>query len=154
MRQCGGEKKECKEIIKKICKVKDTTCGTWSSVNKKLNESKRGLKMWQRVHGRKVGQHIQMLSAQLLKEHAKQDDVDSNLIKKLHTELIEKPNEEDLWWRQRVKEDWLKHRDQNSRYFHASANQKKKASTTTEITDEQGRKWETKEMIGVVTNTT
>jgi predicted carbohydrate-binding protein with CBM5 and CBM33 domain len=94
-----GEKKECKEIIKKIWKVKDTACGTWNLVNRKLNESKRGLKVWQRVHGRKVGQHIQMLSAQLLEEQAKQDDVDSNLIKKLHTELIEKQNEEDLYWR-------------------------------------------------------
>jgi hypothetical protein len=55
--------------------------------------------VWQRVHGRKVGQHIQMISAQLLEEQAKQDDVDSNLIKKLHTELIEKQNEEDLYWR-------------------------------------------------------
>jgi hypothetical protein len=25
-----GEKKECKEIIKKIWKVKDTACGTWN----------------------------------------------------------------------------------------------------------------------------
>jgi hypothetical protein len=143
-----AEKKECKEIIKKIWKVKDTACGTWSSVNMKLNESKRGLEMWQKVHGRKVGQHIQMLSDKLLEEKAKQDDVDSNLIKKLHEELIEKQNEEDVYWRQRAKEDWLKHGDQNSRYFHASANQKKKASMMTEIMDEQGNKWETEELIG------
>ena len=103
---------------------------------------------WQKVHGRKVGQHIQMLSAQLLEEQAKQDDVDSNLIRKLHTELKERQNEDDLYWRQRAKEDWLKHRDQNSRYFHASANQKKKASMITKITDEWGKKWETEELIG------
>jgi Fic family protein len=133
--------------IKKIWKVKDMACGTWRSVNRKLNESKRGLKVWQKVHGRNVGQHIQLLSAKLLEEKAKQDDVNPNLIKKLHEELIEKQNEEDVYWRQRAKEDWLKHGDQNSRYFHASANQKKKASMMTVIMDEQGNKWETEELI-------
>jgi hypothetical protein len=47
----------------------------------------------------------------------------------------------------RAKEDWMKHGDQNSRYFHASANQKKKASMITKITDERGIKWETEELI-------
>ena len=74
--------------------------------------------------------------------------MDSNIIKKLHAELIEKQKEEDFYWRQRAKEDWLKHGDQNSRYFHASANQKKKASMITEISDEWGAKWETEERIG------
>jgi hypothetical protein len=74
--------------IKKIWKVKDMACGTWRSVNRKLNESKRGLKVWQKVHGRNVGQHIQLLSAKLLEEKAKQDDVNPNLIKKLRRSII------------------------------------------------------------------
>jgi hypothetical protein len=74
--------------------------------------------------------------------------VDSSLLQKLHADLIKKQKEDDLYWRQRAKEDWLRYGDQNSRFFHASANQKKRASLITVIKHEQGRKWETEDQIG------
>ena len=143
-----GENQECREVIKKVQRVKNLDHGSWRSVKEKLNNSKRNLKQWQRVNGRHIGQEIKTLSEQLLEAQAGKEDVDSVLIQKLHAELITKQKEEDLYWRQRAKENWIKDGDQNTRFFHASANQKKKASVITAIKDEQGRNWETEDQIG------
>jgi hypothetical protein len=52
----------------------------------------------------------------------------------LHT-LLE---EEDLKWRQRAKENWLKHGDRNTKLFHACANQRNQHNLITQIMDGQG----------------
>jgi hypothetical protein len=78
------------------------------------------------------------MSKQLITHQTTHEGVDTNLLQKLKMELKNKQNEEDLYWRQRAKEDWMRYGDKNTRYFHASANQKKKANLITRITDERG----------------
>ena len=60
-------------------------------------------------------------------------------IKKLQQEVQIILEQEDIKWCQKSKEDWLKNRDRNTKYFHASANQKKKKSTIEKIVDSRGR---------------
>jgi len=48
---------------------------------------------------------------------------------------------EDLKWRQRAKEDWLKYGDRNTKYFHACASQKNRRNLIREIADLRGKKW-------------
>jgi len=67
-----------------------------------------------------------------------------NLIKEELNDLLE---QEDLKWRQRAKEDWLKSGDRNSRYFHACTNQKHRRSRVSTIRDKEGRLCSTKEEI-------
>jgi hypothetical protein len=52
-----------------------------------------------------------------------------------------------LKWRQRAKENWLKHGDHNTKYFHACANQRQKGNRIVQIQDENGRVCTTNDAI-------
>jgi ribonuclease HI len=143
-----AENKRCREVIKKIWRVKGTEQGTWRAVDKKLKECQGGLINWQRTHGRKVGLHIKQLSEQLLNAQTCDEGMDSAHIKKLKAELTKLQEEDDLHWRQRAKVEWMKWGDRNTRFFHACTVQKKKANFFNCITDERGNTWETQDQIG------
>lgn len=46
-------------------------------------------------------------------------------------------DQEDLVWKQRAKENWLKHGDKNTKYFHVCANQRRRANQISRILDEK-----------------
>ena len=55
--------------------------------------------------------------------------------------------QEELKWRQRAKEEWLKHGDRNTKYFHACATQRKMRNLIKQIVDEGGAHCNTAETI-------
>jgi hypothetical protein len=57
---------------------------------------------------------------------------------KLKAELSTLQDEEDIHWRQRVKDEWLKSGDRNSKFFHACVNKKRKANMINQISNEFG----------------
>lgn len=46
--------------------------------------------------------------------------------------------QEEVWWAQRAKMQWLKHGDSNTKFFHFKANQRKKKNTIHSIQDNLG----------------
>ena len=56
--------------------------------------------------------------------------------------------QEELKWRQRLKENWLKDGDKNTKYLHTCTNQKRSQSCIEQISDRQGQVWSTQEDIG------
>jgi hypothetical protein len=48
-------------------------------------------------------------------------------------------------WRQRSKQNWYKHGDRNTQFFHAWANYRRKTNTIRSITDGAGRVWKKNE---------
>jgi gluconate kinase len=54
--------------------------------------------------------------------------LDLENIHKLQQEVSDLLEQDDVKWRQRAKENWLKHGDKNSKYFHACANQRRRAN--------------------------
>lgn len=54
---------------------------------------------------------------------------------------------EELGWRQRAKEHWLKHGYRNSKFFHASVNQRQRANHIHRILDERGVECSTMEEV-------
>ena len=59
--------------------------------------------------------------------------------------LLEK---EELWWKQRAKEDWLKFGDRNTKYYHACVNSRRQRNWVETIVDENGVLWNTPEEVG------
>jgi 23S rRNA maturation mini-RNase III len=51
--------------------------------------------------------------------------------------------QEELKWKQRAKENWLKNGDRNIKYFHACANQPSKKNVINEVSDKDGRSYAT-----------
>jgi hypothetical protein len=114
-----------------------------------INKSTGGLLRWQRAQGQQSETTMKILSNKLLSIQDKTDCVDMEEYKKVHSDLAILQEEEDLRWRQRAKEEWLKFGDQNSKFFHASANQRRKANIITQISDEAGQVWTSQDDIAV-----
>ena len=91
---------------------------------------------------------MKILSNKLLSLQDKTDCVDMDEYKKVHLDLAVMQEDEDLRWRQHAKEEWLKFGDQNSKFFHASANQKRKANIIAQISDEVEQVWTSPDDIG------
>jgi hypothetical protein len=143
-----GKNLECREVVKQIWRVKSNEQGTWSSIKKKLQKSRMGLLKWKRVNGRKVGQEIKQVADFLQTEQNSSEITDGGVLKELRVKLAKLQEEEDLYWRQRAKVEWMRFGDQNTKFFHASANQKKKNNFIHSISDEQGQLWDTQEQVG------
>jgi hypothetical protein len=142
-----GKVHECKEVIKKIWRVKTRDHDTWNSVKKKLQESRVGLRAWQCKNDRKVGLEINQVSEMVRQEKNKSEETDGQFLKELQLTLKKLQEEDDLYWKQRAKVDWMRSGDQNTKFFHASANQKKKNKYIYSISDEHGNLRETQEQV-------
>ncbi|XP_059441954.1 uncharacterized protein LOC132174292 [Corylus avellana] len=71
-------------------------------------------------------------------------------IARLKQELQLLLDQEDLKWKQRVKTDWLKHGDRNTKFHHACANQRRKSNQILAIKNADSNLWETQENVGKI----
>lgn len=65
-------------------------------------------------------------------------------VKEALSDLLE---QEDMKWRQRAKENWLKEGDRNTKFFHMCANQSTRRNQIVEIRDINGNPCNTQEAI-------
>lgn len=56
----------------------------------------------------------------------------------LEKEVDKHLEEEDIRWKQRVKQKWLRKGDRNTKFFHQCANQRRKTNTIKSIKDKCG----------------
>jgi hypothetical protein len=66
------------------------------------------------------------------------DGSDTEEIHQLQGEVNKLIELEELKWQQMARQDWLKHGDKNSKYFHAHVNQRRKHNLIKQITDVEG----------------
>lgn len=57
-------------------------------------------------------------------------------------ETLEDLKQEELWWAQRAKVNWLQSGDINTKYFHQKASMRKRKNTIHNIQDDQGNNWQ------------
>lgn len=76
----------------------------------------------------------------LLQECEKHLDANQNRARasQLRVELNSQLEEEEVYWKQRSRVSWLKEGDQNTKFFHAFANQRKRNNEITMLCDNQG----------------
>jgi len=63
-------------------------------------------------------------------------------IKEMEDTLDGYLKQEELWWAQRAKVHWLQHGDQNTKFFHYKASQRKRKNYITTLQDPSGNAWQ------------
>jgi len=135
------------EVINKVWRVKQRHLSPWEDIQGKLRGCRRSLKQWVRKQGHSVEEQIQKLEEDLHKIQMQENLSSPGREGPLKEELNSLMEQEELRWKQRAKENWLTYGDRNSRFFHASANQKYCRSRISVIKDANGRQCNTKEGI-------
>ena len=74
------------------------------------------------MNGRNLGRKIKQMFELSMIEQGKREDMNVDLMHKLHLDLSKLQEEDDLYWKQRAKVEWMRFGDRNTRFFHASAN--------------------------------
>lgn len=113
--------KEHGAMIKQVWRPKKRLERPWQTIQSNLSGCRRRLKQWVRVQQ----DHVEHTVQEKLKDlHSIQTAVEVDTWEEEHwlndeiNNLLEK---EDLKWRQRAKESWLRFEDRNTKYFHACA---------------------------------
>lgn len=76
-----------------------------------------------------------------LKDKVPNNDIMAQIVeveKQLNSVILQ----EEVWWAQRAKTQWLKYGDYNTKFFHFKASQRKKKNTIYATTDNQGVLWQ------------
>ena len=102
----------------------DGTSKSLSSIMDRLSRCRRELSRWKKSAHFNSKTKIQRLQHDLEKEIAKVLP-SARKMKQLRFELAEAYKEEEKYWRQRSREQWLKERDRNTSYFHNVVKEKK-----------------------------
>jgi hypothetical protein len=108
-------------------------------VKEKIQKCQQEISKWNGSH---KGQTEKLISQKTKRLEELQDGdgfLDLENIHTLQQEVNDLLEQEDLKWRQRAKENWLRHGDKNSKYFHACANQRRRTNQISRILDEDGR---------------
>jgi hypothetical protein len=94
-----------------------------------------------------VEQRITSLNKEILELQGTHGMPNRELLKQLQTEANSLIAQEDLHWRQRSKELWLKCGDKNTKFFHVCATHRKRKNFISKIRDGRGHLWENGEDV-------
>jgi hypothetical protein len=136
-----------KEVVKKIWVVRRKGLNPMANIVGKLNSSKGPIKQWVRKKMQASEDLIKLKTCELENLQCMEGNVDLKAEKELKDEIHGLLDQEESKWKQRAKEDWLRHGDRNTKYFHACANQRKRRNTIGSIRDVEGQEYTTPEGI-------
>lgn len=103
----------------------------------RINNCCRGLARWKRSLKMNSRSNIERLSKRLEEEMAKLHP-NFRTMSRLKSELAEAHRQEELFWRQKCRELWLKEGDKNTTFFHNSAKRQKIKNIVLLLKDELG----------------
>jgi len=136
-----------KKMVRKAWRIKNPTVDKWAVLKAKLDSCRNLFKRWARISDNKEKLNIKKVEEDLHKVQKEGDPENTESEKALKENLDLLVEVEDLKWRQRARENWLKYGDRNTKYFHACASQRKCRSSLKDIMDMEGRKWSSQKGI-------
>jgi hypothetical protein len=129
---------KCRSLIEKSWEVNSHQVDPWHLISSKLEECKTSLMGWQCEERQRLKWAIEEKFKKLAVLQGAENSLATSQALELQKELQISLEQEDLKWRQRAKMDWFKFGDRNSKFFHACANQRRKANNIDHIHDEGG----------------
>jgi hypothetical protein len=132
---------ECMESISSAWNNDLNDVAPLKGIRLRLSACQRALSTWSRQKYGNVEENIKRKSAQLATLQRDDSLALVAYIKTLQHEIEELLEFEDMRWRQRAKQHWLQHGDQNTTFFHFWGQHRRKINHIRSISDEQGRVW-------------
>lgn len=129
---------ECGELIASGGRWADWEMET-QSLNAHLNGSEAALKKWGREVNKKMFNHISILKLTLKEEYEWPYPLDFVKISAIEMELDKYLEDEEIYWKQRSRENWLKWGDKNTKWFHKQATMRRKKNYIGGIINQSGR---------------
>jgi exonuclease III len=136
-----------KTIIRQVWRRKEPRIDPWRIVGRKMEQSRAELQRWVRVNGQPLDDLIKKKSREIAQLQEGEGILDVEKLGHLQQEVHVLLEQEETHLRQRAKTEWLKAGDQNSRFFHACINQRRRANSIQRIMDDTGNIFSTPEDI-------
>ena len=108
----------------------------------KLSECRISLRKWSKGILGDSATQIKRKTLEVEELQRNEGPENSEAIKSLNAEIELLLEKEDLYWKQRAKQNWYKEGDQNTQYFHAWANQRRRTNRIQRVQDTTGREWQ------------
>jgi hypothetical protein len=133
-----SKNRDFKSTFKQIWQAKPAVQDKWANILGKLRHSQYSIKKWVRKTELKTEELIQQKTRELadLQLRTNGDNLTEEITTKNELQLL--LEEEDLKWRQRSKQNWLKCGDRKTNFFHSCANQRSSRNLISNIKDGNG----------------
>jgi len=132
---------EHKNMVKAVWRIKGSSSDKWRVLTKKLDSCRDSLKIWAGSSVNQESNNVKMVEEELRKVQMEGDPSGMAKEKELKGKLDHLLELEDLKWRQRARENWLRFGDKNTKFFHACASHRKSRNSIKEIIDLDGKRW-------------
>ncbi|KAG2295020.1 hypothetical protein Bca52824_041689 [Brassica carinata] len=107
------------------------------SIMDRITQVRRGISRWKKTSDLNSHERILRLKAALEREVSKLYPIRA-VLKRIKKQLAEAYMEEERYWRQKCREEWLKEGDRNTKYFHNVVKGKKVQNRLLMLLDEAG----------------
>ena len=130
------KEESCEDTIKKAWQPEEDVC-------RNITRTARELRGWSKETFGGVAKELReckMSMGKLMEEEPTAENL--NQMRALDERMDELEAREEIYWRQRSRQDWLKYGDKNSKFFHAKAKQRASRNNIARIKDESGLVYE------------
>lgn len=136
----------CKQVV-----LQAWNEGKYADMQERLKICATRLMGWGGEKFHKFGKHIRDMKKRLETLKGRRDSVAINEYNVTHAELSFLLNQEEVYWKQRAKQFWLKEGDRNTKFFHQYATTRKRKNQILKLKDRTGNWVEGDAMKEVIT---
>ncbi|XP_042964722.1 uncharacterized protein LOC122298944 [Carya illinoinensis] len=135
-----SKKQECRDIIQRTWLSFRGRNSNLKNVQHALESSMVQLQAWVRRTRDHQRQKVKQKTDMIMQMQNQNEGELNAEIKALQDEVEVFMEDEELIWKQRAKQQWLKDGDRNSKFFHKCASHRRKVNVIKSITDERGNR--------------
>ena len=134
--ECWMRDEKCVDVIREAWRQ-------GGEVDRCVNNTARELQKWGKKHFGSIDKELSECRKQM--SELVQDEPTEEVIaqmKALDARMDELEEREEVYWKQRSRQDWLQGGDKNTKFFHAKAQQRKDRNSIMQIKDEAGNMYD------------